>query len=167
MSIKAIDWVTNWNGFIGNLSGARASAWLEVINANIYDLRQSEIDNAVARICQLKRDKGDPEPNVRTIMSYIRSGRGMSNAHGYETPNNVAYYDSAGQMCQITMAELKQMLNRRPPPDEAWEIICTPLMTEQCRELEEYAKRSNIAFERLKPNTNQQISKVSEAICTR
>lgn len=167
MSIKAIDWVTNWSGFIGYLSGAQASAWLEVISANVEGVRQSEIDNAVAKICSVPRNKEDAKPDVRTIIKTINAMRG--NSPGYmaqvvKTPNTVSYYDSAGHYCKTTMSDLKQFLNRRPPTDEAWEIICTPLNFDQCRELQTYCDNNRIGYARFVPNIEETISAVSKAI---
>lgn len=48
----------------------------------------------------------------------------------------------------VEMADLKRMLNSSPPPDVAWEIICTPADSDQCKELQQYCDTHGIAYQR-------------------
>lgn len=151
--IKAIDWVTNYNGFIGTLSRPMADAWANVIRENVKGVVVSEVDAAVASLCQEQRGSNSPKPNALTIIRRIYDIRNeKSNGAFKATPNEVKYYDEAMELRQTTMAELKQFLNRRPPGDEAWDIICTPLNTDQCRELHRYCDNNGIAYNRFVPD---------------
>jgi len=153
MSVRCIDWIENYNGFIGTLNGATASAWLNVIQANLVDVKQHEIDAAVASLCNEERAPNAPKPNARTIIGRIKAMR--YTVDGIRpTSNHVTYYDGAGEYQSTTMAELKGYLNRRPPADVAWDVICTPMDNEQCKELRRYCDNNGIAYEVFKPDVN-------------
>ena len=149
--IKVIDWIKNYRGFIGPLNDNTASDWLEAIQSNIPRLTQRELDEAVAVICGKERDARSAKPGAYEIMREIMAMRGTS---GIQTPNNVKYYDGNMVLHKTTMAELKALLNRRPHPEEAWEIICTPLMVEQCRELERYSVDHGIDYDKFVPKVD-------------
>jgi hypothetical protein len=152
MNIQAIDWVTNYNGFIGSLSNSMASNWLEVIQANLSNVKQQEIDDAVASLCTEQRPFNSAKPNALSIISKIKEMRGYRMNQGFRpTSNYVSYIDGNNKMMHTTMAELKSFLRRRPDPVEAWDIICTPLEADQCKELHRYADEHNIHYERFAP----------------
>jgi len=151
--IKAIDWITNYNGFIGTLTKPVADAWAMVIRENVPGVLASEVDAAVASLCNEERAPNAPKPNARTIIGRIKAMR--YTVDGIRpTSNHVTYYDGAGEYQSTTMAELKGYLNRRPPADVAWDVICTPMDNDQCKELRRYCDNNGIVYEVFKPDVN-------------
>lgn len=154
MNVKAIDWITNYNGFIGSLTKATADAWADVIRINIPGVLASEVDAAVASLCNEDRPPNAPKPNARTIINRIREMRYSTDDGIKPTRNHVRYYDAAGDYVPTTMAELKGFLNRRPDPETAWDLICTPLDNDQCKELRRHCDRNGIAYTVFRPQTS-------------
>jgi hypothetical protein len=152
MSVQSIDWVTNYNGFIGTLNKSTADAWAAVIRQNLANVTAKEVDDAVAQLCAEDRPPNATKPNAKSIIYKIKEARGFRYNQGHKpTPNHVIYIDGGNNLTHTTMAELKGFLRRRPDPVEAWDIICTPLDADQCKELHRYADEHNIAYERFVP----------------
>jgi len=151
--IKPIDWITNYNGFIGPPTKPVADSWARVIRENVPGVLASEVDAAVASLCNEERAPNAPKPNARTIIGRIKAMR--YTVDGIRpTSNHVTYYDGAGEYQSTTMAELKGYLNKRPPADVAWDVICTPMDNDQCKELRRYCDNNGIAYEVFKPDVN-------------
>jgi hypothetical protein len=127
-----------------------AQAQADGITIALFDsLRATdiEINEAVAKICSEWSNEGTP--NIHHIADEIRALR--NNGRTPLTANGVSYYAADGQVVQTTMRDLKSFLNARPEPEQAWDLICTPLKPDQCRELEAYCIANNIAYERYSP----------------
>ena len=158
--IRSIDWITNYNGFIGTLTKATADAWATVIRENVPNVKAKEVDDAVALLCSQERAPNAARPNAQTIIAKIKELRGYKFNQGHKpTPNNVRYVDGSGRLMQTTMADLKGFLQRRPPAEEAWDIICTPMDSDQCKELHRFADDHNIAYQRFNPTINDETVK--------
>jgi hypothetical protein len=152
MSIQSIDWVTNYNGFIGTLAKSTADAWAVVIRENLPNVKAGEVNDAVAALCSEQRGFNAPKPNALSIIHKIKEQRGYRYNHGHKpTSNHVSYIDGNNQAKHTTMAELKGFLKRKPDPNEAWDIICTPLDTDQCKELHRFADDNGVVYERFVP----------------
>jgi len=161
MSIQSIDWVTNYNGFIGTLTKSTAEAWAAVIRQNLGNVSAKEVDDAVAQLCAEDRPYNAPKPNAKTIIYKIREARSYKYNHGHKpTSNYVSYVDGGNQAKNTTMAELKGFLRRRPDPNEAWDIICTPLDTDQCKELHRFADDNGVSYERFVPCIDEAIEEI-------
>lgn len=151
-------WSYNYIARFRPLSKAQTDA-IEVALSQSMKATTLEIDVAVARLCGGWR--GDNAPGIMDIAGAIRDLRGLSD--DIQTPNAVSYYDGTQQRVFTTMSELKGFLNQRPPPDDAWDIICTPIMTDQCRELQRHCDKRGIEYKRFIPDVNRIAAKVADA----
>jgi hypothetical protein len=124
-----------------------AQAQSDGITIALYDsfkATDTEINQAVAKLCSEWSNEGTP--NIHHIADEIRAMR--DDGRIPLTPNRVMYYSADRRMMETTMQELKGFLNARPGPVDAWEIICTPMTPDQCRELERYCIDHRIEYER-------------------
>jgi hypothetical protein len=144
-------WSKNYTARFGNMPTYRA----EAIELALYDAMKApveEINAAVASLCQSWNQEN--HPGIRDIAATIHSMRGDN---GIQTPNRVVFYPEALRhdtiAAETTMQELKELLKCRPGPVQVWNLICTPLDTAQCRELQRFCDSSNIPYERFVPDT--------------
>lgn len=135
-----------WRNYIARF-GAMSATQRESIELALYDsmgATTDEINVAVADMCSAW--SMDSRPTINDIAGRIREKRGERTT----TPNLVRYR-TGGVTDQTSMVELKQLLDARPDPEEARNIICLPLRTDQCMELEEHCNRRRILYEKFMP----------------
>lgn len=125
-----------------------SQTWATEIRSAIRNLAPGEVSNAIRSLgdrytsagCKIKEPAG-----AEIIAEVRRIRRGESSF--VTTPNGVYFY-VGGQQHQTTMLDLKKILQRKPDPVEAWNIICTPMCIEQCRELQQFADYNGVPYER-------------------
>ena len=142
-AVRVMDWIANYRGFIGRLTDTEASDWLQAIQNNIPNVRQEELDRAVAALCGMERPTHAAKPGAWQIIQRIKADRGQRST----TPNTVTTASASGTG-YTTMQDLKASLSRKPDPEAAWDLICTPADSNQCAELRQYADQHGIQYTR-------------------
>lgn len=151
------------------LSAPTAERWAIMFKEDIEGVTEGEIIDALfwARDNWKRKTKYQPDyPEVKDMIEAYRRQKKYRHA-GITTPGHVEIHRSHNKQGEYDpsttvtdMGTLKGLLNKNPPPDEAWSIICLPLMAEQCRELRDYCDTHGIEYRRFKPD----YSKVKQAM---
>ena len=123
---------------------------VDAIEASLYDSMKATIDEmgeamaSIASMWQFER-----VPNINDLANAIKAIRGELSGN-VTTPNHVDFYkgDKRGT---TTMRDLKGYLSCKPTPDRAWEVICIPLLVDQCRELQRHCDEKGIEYARFVP----------------
>jgi hypothetical protein len=153
-TIKVINWLDNWRGFIGPLSDKEAENWRSVIVENCRPTT-AEVDRAVASLCADDADGKKTKPNAKSIIQRIREHRQQGDMSMMASCPPIANIcDSNGgdiQYYRKSMADLKRELGECNDPEAAWDIICEPMNVEQCKALRQFADSHGIAYTRFIP----------------
>lgn len=157
------------------LTPEKRERWVQEIKAKIPSVSGNEpliVDALRSQAASFKRRSTKTRPDLEDLIQIIRAHRnepsatGMISTTNEVTPTPKVYaedgsYRGFGPVSRTTMSDLKFMLDRRPPPDAAWGIICTPMMVEQCRELEAYCRQRNIAFNKFNPPQESRVAAIA------
>lgn len=149
-------WHANYAARFKPMAKAQIDA-IEIALHESENATREEIDQAVASLCTSWNMDGTP--NITHISTAIRSIRGT--AGRIKTPNRVTFYDGEQNQFETTMVDLKRRLYSRPTPVEAWNIICTPINSDQCAELKEFAEAKGIEYKRFVPNIAEIVGRVA------
>lgn len=155
-SIKVINWLDNYRGFIGHLSDTEASNWKTVIKNNLDGVTQQEVDSAVAVLCERKQSNPTLRFTAKSIIDQIKDSRYVRQ-NGYTPSMAYCTVKEGDGWVRVEVAELKKRLNVEASPERAWNIICSPLENEACRILHAYADNHNILYARFTPPKDESL----------
>lgn len=140
-------WWRNYSARFGSMSSSQHDS-IELALSDSLNAGPDEINQAVAGLCSSW--SLDSRPTINDIADRIRDLRGEK-----KSVPSLVRYRIAGKTGTTRMIDLKRLLDARPDPKEARNIICTPLRTDQCRELERHCDERGIAYERfITPKVN-------------
>lgn len=153
------------------LDDDKARRWADNIRQSISNVNEAEIITALRWSAEsFSRNAKKARPDLVDVIMMVRNFRQGRDTDTTVVNNTVRYrspaYDKDGNYNTdttehvTTLAELRYLLNRRPDPVEAWNIICTPSDPSQCAALLAHCDENKIPYERFRPNLDRQIRQV-------
>lgn len=155
-----------WHEYLADYFGRKLTdrevkRWVVLFKEDLKKITAGELIDAIKWARENFKRTSTYAPDYDEVVKMVRAYRSRSRpSTGYVplTPSKARHITvkrlGGGTMKHVyeerDMAELKELLSKRPPPDEAWEIICWPLKPKQVAELKNFCDYMKIEYKRPK-----------------
>lgn len=137
MATASINWQKNYTAIFGDISDRRARAWEEYVEHNVKNLKDDEMNNAVAWLCDNWTGDDRNKPTCHNIVTIIYKLRPKS------AWRPVGKRDGIIQSLKSEIRTWVYAAQNNPQEptlwNEVWNRLCDGINEVECNELERFA----------------------------